>query len=81
MFYFTDHALRRLSARTIPKTLVERAVNYSDFTERSRYGTQIAIKLFGSRYLKVVLRKENDDIVIITAYWKRISSIRRYYEN
>ena len=68
MIRFTNHAELTLKIRNINKKQVEETVDHPDFIHEGREGKLVYLKDFGKNYLKVILSKEAD-LVIITQYW------------
>ena len=68
MIIFTQHSLVKLSQRDISKELVKKVVKSPDFIFKSYSNRKIAYKRLGRLYLKVIFRKENKNIIIITQY-------------
>ncbi|MBU4369638.1 DUF4258 domain-containing protein [Patescibacteria group bacterium] len=71
MIIFTQHSLIKLSQRNISKEIVKKVVKSPDFTFKSYSNREIAYKGFKKLYLKVIFRKENKNIIIITQYWTK----------
>jgi len=69
MLRYTEHAQNRLQQRSISKRLVELTLNSPDFILPTRSGREIAIKVHGKRFLKVIFKKENATIIVITVHW------------
>lgn len=69
MIIFSDHALLKLEQRKMEKELVITALKSPDLTKPSYGDRQIAYKRFGKLYLKVIYRKEGDNLIIITQHW------------
>ena len=70
MIIFTNHALIKLKQRRIPKIVVKRTLKSPDYKFSSYSERQIAYKKFDKIYLKVIYKKERDNIIVITQYWE-----------
>ena len=68
---YTEHAKSRIRHRGISKFRVEDTVLHPYFTVPSRLGRFIAVKRYGSKYLKAVCEKGNGKITVVTVYWTR----------
>jgi len=80
MIIYTRHAEEQLKFRDIPKKRVQLTVDKPDFIEKSRENKKIYYKNFGENYLRVILIKEKDMFIIITAHWispKKIIKIKK----
>ncbi len=69
MVIFTHHALLKLKQRGIKKDSVTQTLHKPDHVSPSHNQRSIVFKKIGSMYLKVVFRKEEEDIVVITQHW------------
>ena len=69
MIKFAEHAETRIEERNIIKEVVRETIEKPDIVLPARSNRQIAIKKFGSRFLKVVFIKEDSDIIVITNHW------------
>ena len=66
---FSRHALDQLKIRTrITKGMVLDTLQHSDNVLKSYRGRQLYRKSYGEEYLEVVARKEDNKLVVITAY-------------
>jgi len=72
----TKHALERIKSRNISFVEIREAVMRPDVTFKDKYGNTIAQKQSNDKILRVVYRKKENDIIIITAY--KTSKIRKY---
>lgn len=72
---FSDHAVMKLSQRNIPKRLVIETVRFPDFVKPGYYLREERCKHFGKNWLKVVVIKEGETAVVVTAHW--IAKIKR----
>ena len=68
---YTEHAEFRMRHRVISRTEVEDTVRNPDFSFTTRLGRSVALKKYGTRFLKVVYEKSNDKIIVVTVYWMR----------
>jgi len=69
MIIFTEHSLLKLRQRKISKTRVIETIKNPDYTIKSYFNREIALKKFDKLYLKVIYKKEGKDIIIITQYF------------
>ena len=70
MIIFTNHALLKLKQRRISKTVVKNTLKSPDYKFPSYSGRMIAYKKFDKLYLKVVYKKEDNNIIVITQHWE-----------
>jgi len=70
MIIFTQHALLKLKQRDIPKGLVLKTLEFPDYQFSTHGNREIKYKKFGRLYLKVIYKKEQGDIIVITQYWE-----------
>ncbi|MBU2578723.1 DUF4258 domain-containing protein [Patescibacteria group bacterium] len=68
MIIFTQHALLKLKQRNISKTLVLQTLNQPEQISPTRQNRFVAFKKFGKLHLKVIFRKENKNIIVITQH-------------
>ena len=66
---FSNHALLKIEQRNIDKQLVLKTVNNPDFSQPGQNFREEFYKKFGSKYLKVVIKRVKKNIVVITAHW------------
>lgn len=66
---YTGHAREMLVFRRIKKEQVEATVKEPDDKSIGKSGKDVLYKKFGKIYLKVVISKEKDDVVVITEHW------------
>lgn len=66
---FTKHAEEMLAFRKIKKEQVEAAINKPDDSSKGENNRQVLYKDFGKNYLKVVIVKEKNEVVVITVHW------------
>ncbi len=66
---YTKHALEMLAFRGIKKDQVEATIKNPDDKEKGKNNKDIRYKNFGANYLKVVIVKEKDDVIVITNHW------------
>ena len=69
MIIFTQHSLLKLKQRKIPKELVVETLKNPEHISESYSNREVLYKKFGRLYLKVIFRKEEKYIIIITQYW------------
>ena len=69
MIVFTRHAILKSGQRRISKSLIAKTLKNPDKVI-STYGNRMAaFKKFRKLHLKVIFRKKNNDIVVITQHW------------
>ncbi|PUA33891.1 MAG: hypothetical protein B7O98_00255 [Zestosphaera tikiterensis] len=73
---YTLHALERIHQRGIAKELVEECIRNPDRDEKLEYAHR-CIKKLNDMVLIVIYRKDNDSIMILTAF-KSTKSINIY---
>lgn len=66
---FSDHANIKIDQRDLSRDIVIETVNHPDFTRPSKGLREERYKYYGKNWLKVILIKENEEVVIITAHW------------
>ena len=66
---FTNHAEEKLSERDIDKEIVTTIIRNPDERLLGRDDTIIAQKEVGGKMLRVVFREEQNDYIVITAYF------------
>lgn len=66
---FTKHAGEMLAFRKIKREQVEAAIKKPDDSSKGENNRQVLYKDFGKNYLKVVIVKEKNEIVVITEHW------------
>jgi hypothetical protein len=72
--HFSDHALFKMGQRKIPISLVRKVVLSPDIRKLGSYPREEWHRRFGVRYLKVVVVREPEQIVVVTAHWvKKVS--------
>ena len=69
MIIFTNHALLKLEQRGILKSTAIKTLKSPDYKIPSYSGRMIAYKKFDKLYLKVIYKKENNNIIVITQHW------------
>lgn len=74
MIIFTQHSLLKLKQRGISKLKVIETIKNPGYITKSYFNREIALKKFDKLYLKVVYKKEGENIIIITQYF--ISKIK-----
>ena len=71
MIIFTSHSLLKLKQRKISKNLVIKTLKNPERISKSYSNREICYKRFGNLYLKVVYKKEDKNIIVITQYWTK----------
>ena len=66
---FTKHAREMLVFRRIKKEQVEATLENPDDRLIGKSGKDVLYKNFGKNYLKVVISKEKDEVIVITIHW------------
>lgn len=66
---FTKHAREMLVFREIKREQVEAVIKKPDDQSRGESGKNVLYKDFGKNYLKVVIVKEKNEVVVITEHW------------
>jgi len=66
---YTDHARLRLKQRAIEESQILETVSKPDEVLKSFEKRSVARKRFSGKILEVVFTKQNNDLVIITAYF------------
>ena len=69
MIIFTNHALLKLEQRGILKSTAIKTLKSPDYKIPSYSGRMIAYKKIDKLYLKVIYKKENNNIIVITQHW------------
>ena len=77
MIKFTRHAMERISERNIKIDDVINCLISPDKVLTDKFGNKIAQKKKDNYLLRVIFRKNNDEILVITAY---ITSKLKKYE-
>lgn len=70
MIRFSEHALLKLRHRHISRRRVEETIISPDYVAQGQSGRNIAYKKIEKLYLKVIFKKENGDIIVITQHWQ-----------
>lgn len=66
---FSDHARVKMEQRKIPRSFAIDTVTAPEI-ETPSYNFRIELyKKFGKNYLKVVIKHDDDSIVVITVHW------------
>ena len=66
---FTKHAVMKLEQRKINKQFVIETVKHSDLVRPTYNFREELYKKFGRHYLKVVIKRRKERIVVITMHW------------
>ncbi len=79
MIIYTKHFLERIKDRNISKEEITELLNEKDIERlKDKFNNTIIQKKINGKLIRVFYRKENEDIVLITAY---ITSKIKKYEN
>lgn len=65
----TKHAKEMLDIRRISHTWLRQAIQKPDTSEQGRESTVVLYRKFGDTYLKVIIRHQVNQILVITTYW------------
>ena len=66
---FSNHANLKINQRELSRDFIIKTINSPDFTRPTRGFREERYKYFGKNWLKVIVIKESDKIVVITAHW------------
>lgn len=69
MIRFTRHADLKLRQRGITKGLVVKTLKNPNKVSQTYGNRTVAFKKFRNLHLKVIFRKKNNDIIVITQHW------------
>ena len=78
---FTKHVLEKLVERYIKRKLVESCVKNPDFIFPEKDGKKAYLKDMGKNYLKVIVAQEENEPVVVTAYWFAKHRLESYNVN
>ena len=67
--HFSDHALFKIGQRKISISFVRKVVLSPDMRKPGNYPREEWYSRFGVRYLKVVIVREPNKVVVVTAHW------------
>ena len=68
-FIYTKHARIRIEQRKLSKKQIENTVINPDKTLPGFKGRTLVQKSFGSNIIEVVYKREQNNFIILTAYW------------
>jgi len=68
---YSAHALEKMKERKITKELIENSISNPDSRIDSRFGRLIIHKIIKDKLLRIVIKKEIDVFMVITAYYTR----------
>ena len=71
MIEFTGHADRKIKQRNLKKALVKETLNKPDYVLPGYSNREISYKKIVKLYLAVVFVREEDKIIVLTAYWDK----------
>lgn len=71
MIVFSDHALRKMEQRHLKKEWVLMTLDTPDNKTSGHENRMIAYRKIDKLFLAVVSVKEDGNIVVITAHWKK----------
>lgn len=66
---YTKHAKEIIAIRSLKRSYIRSCLMKPDMVVDAREGKQAFLKDLGVNYLKVIAKQENNDLVVITAYW------------
>ena len=66
---FSKHAILKIGQRKIPKTFILITAEKPDYIGPTRLSREVRYKKFKNYYMKVVVVKRINLLVIITAHW------------
>ncbi len=69
-FIFTNHAKYRIMERGIAVDRIKQTIQDQKVPKTDKYGMITSRKIFGIKTLEVIYRIENNNYVIITAYYE-----------
>lgn len=69
LIIFTRHAIIKLGQRKINRQFVIEAVRNPDIIRPSYNYREELYRKFNKNYLKVVIKKRKNDVLILTAHW------------
>ena len=69
MIIFTEHSKAKMKQRNISQKLVEKVLKSPDNILPSYGKRKIAYKKIGRLFLRVVFKKEEGRIIVITTHW------------
>ncbi|MFH1170664.1 MAG: DUF4258 domain-containing protein [Candidatus Vogelbacteria bacterium] len=66
---FSPHAILKIEQRKLSRQLIIETIVRPNFN-RPSYGLREELyREFGKNYLKVVIKRESDQIIVVTAHW------------
>ena len=72
---FSEHALLKIRQRVLSKEKILETIDSPHFVQPSYGGREEWYRDFGKNHLKVVIMKENNIVVVVTAHW--IARVKR----
>lgn len=66
---YTKHAEEMLVFRRINKNLVDKCLKYPDKILPAKLEKLTYLKDYGKNYLKAIVTKEKNQVIVITVYW------------
>ena len=66
---FSDHAVLKMQQRKLSRSSVVATIRNPDHSEHTYSGREALYKKFRKRSLKVVIVRERNHIVVVTAHW------------
>lgn len=74
---YTKHAREMIVFRKLDEKKVAECVNAPDRVLSARDGKMQYLKEFGSKYMKVIVANEGENVVVITVYWFAKKRLRK----
>ena len=69
MIIFSKHAELKIAERKLPRQKIRDTILHPDFTAPSYNLREELFKRFVPRYMKVVIKRGRNNIIVITAHW------------
>ena len=66
---FSSHALLMIRQRGLDKTKILETIHNSDFVIPAHNFREARFRLYRKNHLKVVIKLERDQLVVITSHW------------
>jgi hypothetical protein len=66
---FSDHAALKIRQRKLSREKILATITHPDFMKQSYSLREELFKDFGKNHMKVVVLREKDTVVIVTAHW------------
>ncbi len=66
---FSDHAKLKIKQRKLSQKRIVETIEKPDSVTFSRGGREIALKKFRTNHMQVIIKREQNVVVVITAHW------------